>query len=363
MFRRILQSRDRILQSRAHRHARVPLDVLFDTIRTIRRQTDFLAITPTTTGYSWLGVNRATHALFPNGVLELPHILATSVYSNRDLTDICRYVSTQGFAQVILSGFPACFDLLARRFRDQGMTVGCLFHGFLSEFGQTPWNSQPFNAILRLCRDGVITKLACNKKGLPETIERLAGLRVHKVILPTRASQFPARRTIQRAPGEIHIGVLAHDTFRKNIHNQVAAALLIDGTRVHVAGTPAVDYWDCEHRLVHHPATMPHRDYVSLLGQMDINLHLSFSESWGQITAESLAMGVPCIIANHSDIYDYDTILKNALVSHNFDNPYELSKEVASVIVERDALGERCAAYVNVLNQKAEELLKAFLER
>lgn len=107
---------------------------------------------------------------------------------------------------------------------------------------------------------------------------------------------------------------------------------------------------------------MPHRDYVSLLGQMDINLHLSFSESWGQITAESVAMGVPCMIANHSDIYDYDTILKNTLVSHNFDNPYELSNEIARVMAEREALSERCTRYVGVLNQKAEELLKEFLE-
>lgn len=233
----------RILHYQAYRQARASLGVLFDTIRTVRSRSDTIAITPTITGYIWMGVNRATHALFPGRVLELPHVFAASLCGDRALKDLSRYVSAQGFSQVILSGFPACFDLLAGRFRDQGMTVGCVFHGFLSECGQAPWSSQRFKAILRLCRDGVITKLACYKKGLPETIERLAGLRVHKIILPTRVSQFPARRTIQRAPGEIHIGVLAHDTFRKNIHNQVAAALLIDGARVHVAGTPAVDYW------------------------------------------------------------------------------------------------------------------------
>jgi hypothetical protein len=271
----------RILKYRAHRGG-VSLDVLFDNIRAIRRQSDSLAITPTITGYSWMGVNRATHALFPGSVLELPHVLGEPAYSHRELMDICRHVHAQGFSQLILSGFPPCFESLALRFRDHGLTVGCVFHGFLSECGQSPLSSQPFKAVLRLCRAGVIAKLACNKKGLPETIGRLAGLRVHKVILPTRVAQFPVRRAIQRAPGEIHIGVLAHDTFRKNIHNQVAAALLIDGATVHVAGTPAVDYWDCKHRLVHHPETMPHGDYVSLLGQMDINLHLSFSESWGR---------------------------------------------------------------------------------
>jgi glycosyltransferase involved in cell wall biosynthesis len=352
----------RILKYRAHRQARVSLEVLFDTIRAIRRQSDSLAITPTITGYFWMGVNRATHALFPGSVLELPHVLGASAYSHRELMDICRHVHAQGFSQVILSGFPPCFASMAMRLRDHGMKVGCVFHGFLSECGQTPLNAQPFKAVLRLCRDGVIAKLACCKKGLPETIGRLTGLRAHKIMVPTRVTAASADQTIRRGPGECHIGVLAHDTFRKNIHNQVAAALMIEGATVHVAGRPEVDYWDCTHRLVHHPATMPHRDYVSLLGRMDVNLHLSFSESWGQVAAESLAMGVPCIIANHSDVYDYDPTLRRRLVSENFDNPYELSNDVARVIEEREALADRCTRYVDLLNRKAEELLKEFLE-
>jgi glycosyltransferase involved in cell wall biosynthesis len=352
----------RILKYRAHRQARVSLEVLFDTIRAIRRQSDSLAITPTITGYFWMGVNRATHALFPGSVLELPHVLAASAYSHRELMDICRHVHAQGFSQVILSGFPPCFESLALRFRDHGMKVGCVFHGFLAECGLNPFNSQAFKTILQLCRDGVIAKLACCKKGLPETIGRLTGLRAHKIMVPTRVTAASAGQTIRRGPGEWHIGVLAHDTFRKNIHNQVAAALMIEGATVHVAGRPEFDYWGWDHRLVYHPKTMGHRDYLGLLGQMDVNLHLSFSESWGQVTAESLAMGVPCMIANHSDVYDYDSLLRARLVSHNFDNPYELSEEVASVIAERDALADRCIQYVDVLNQKAEDLLKEFLE-
>jgi hypothetical protein len=73
-------------------------------------------------------------------------------------------------------------------------------------------------------------------------------------------------------------------------------------------------------------------------------------------------MGVPCLIANHSDVYDYDPTLRRRLVSEHFDNPYELSNEVASVMEDREALSERCTRYVGVLNQKAEELLKEFIE-
>ena len=325
-------------------------------------RSDTLAITPTVTAYAWMGVNRATHALFPGGVLELPHVFATSAYSNEELMDICGRIATQGFVQVIVNGIPPCFASMAMRLRDHGMKVGCVYHGFLAECGLNPFNSQAFKTILQLCRDGVIAKLACCKKGLPETIGRLTGLRAHKIMVPTRVTAASAGQTIRRRPGKCHIGVPGYDTFRKNIHNQVAAALLIEGATVHVSGNPDVAYWGCDHRVVPHPRSMAHRDYVSLLGQMDVNLHLSFSESWGQLTAESLAMGVPCLIANHSDVYDYDLTLRRRLVSENFDNPYELSNEVASVMEDREALSERCTRYVGVLNRKAEELLKEFLE-
>jgi glycosyltransferase involved in cell wall biosynthesis len=107
---------------------------------------------------------------------------------------------------------------------------------------------------------------------------------------------------------------------------------------------------------------MGHRDYLGLLGQMDVNLHLSFSESWGQLTAESLAMGVPCLIANHSDIYDYDPLLRERLVSPHFDDPLALAGDVARVIEERHALADRCRQYVGTLNRMADVLLKEFLE-
>lgn len=353
---------NRIREYRKRSQARVPLDVLFETIRTVRSRSDFIAIAPTITGYSWMGVNRATHALFPGSVLELPHVFGNSVCSEQELREVCRYIATQGFEQVILSGFPPCFASVAMCLRNHGMRVGCVFHGFLAECGLDSWSSRQFKAVLQLCGDGVIAKLACCKKGLPETIGRLTGLTVHKFMVPTRVTEASGGQAIRREAAGRHIGVLAYDTFRKNIHNQVAAALLIEGTTVHVAGQPGLDYWGCDHRLVYHPAPMGHRDYDGLLGQMDVNLHLSFSESWGQVSAASLAMGVPCLIANHSDIYDYDSTLRRRLVSENFDNPYELSSEVAEVMADRDALSERCTRYVGVLNQKAEELLREFLE-
>jgi hypothetical protein len=234
-----------------------------------------------------------------------------------------------------------------------------MFHGFVAECWD-PLAAQAFGSVLRLCREGVIAKLACNKKGLPQTIEKLAGVQAHKFMIPTRlAGGSAAPRS--RATGGPHIGVLGQDLFRKNVHNQVAAALLIDGATVHVAGKLRLDYWGRHHRLVRHPALLPHRDYVDLLGQMDLNLHLSFSESWGQVAAESLAMRVPCMIANHSDIYDHDPVLRERLVSGSFDDPDQLSREIRAALHDREALAERGRTCVAALNRRADAQLREFL--
>jgi len=232
-----------------------------------------------------------------------------------------------------------------------------MFHGTLADSGLGPG----LKIILQLCRDGVVAKLASNKKGLPETIRALAGVDVYKFMVPTRVPAPPAEATIRAGRVGPHIGVLGNDIFRKNIHNQVAAALLIEGSIVHVAGHLGLDYWGCDHRLVYHPANVAHRDYLAALGQMDVNLHLSFTESWGQVTTESLALGVPCIIASHGDVYDDDPLLRERLASAHVDNPHRLADDVAGVLADRQALGARGARYVEVLNRKAEDLLHRFL--
>jgi len=325
----------------------------------IRAATDVLAVTPAHDGPAWLGVNRATHALFPDRVLELPLAVARSRECDPEMRELAREISALGFAQVILSGFPACSESLARRLHERGARVGGMYHGFVAECAD-PVLAEAFATVLRLRREGVIAKLACNKRGLPETIEKIAGLAAHEFTVPTRvAGRVGGPR---RDPRDgLHIGVLGYDLPRKNIHNQATAALLIDGATVHVAGEPGLDYWGCGHRLRRHPAIQPHREYVDLLGRMDLNLHLSFSESWGQLAVESLAMGVPCMIANHSDIYDHDPALRACLVSANLDDPHALSRDIRLVLEQRDALAARARSHVEALNQRADDSLRRFL--
>lgn len=343
----------------ARRRSGAGLAPLLEAMARIRDATDVLAVTQSHDGVAWLGVNRATHALFPGRVLELPLAMAASRERGHEVQELARQVSALGFAQVIFSGFPACTESLARCVHERGSRVGGLYHGFVAECVD-PDLAAAFAIVLRLRREGVIGKLACNKKGLPETIEKITGLGTYAFTVPTRVSRRPSGLSRGAREG-LHIGVLGYDLLRKNIHNQVAAALMVDGATVHVAGGQGFAYWGCDDRVRRHPEILPHDEYVELLGQMDLNLHLSFSESWGQLAVESIAMGVPCLTAKHCDIYDGDPALGDRLRSTNLDDPYALSRDIRLVLAEGDSLTERLRSHVDALNQRADEGLRDFL--
>ena len=59
-----------------------------------------------------------------------------------------------------------------------------------------------------------------------------------------------------------------------------------------------------------HGTNLTHDNFLSVLGSMDLNLYMSYSESWGLVAYESEAMGVPCLMPQTAD---YLTAIKNAL--------------------------------------------------
>jgi len=91
---------------------------------------------------------------------------------------------------------------------------------------------------------------------------------------------------------------------------------------------------------------------------MDINLYVSYSESWGQVITESISMGVPCLASNNSGVFDSNETLKSALLVSDYDNPYEIAKKIKSVL--RMNLKEEYEAFIESLNNEAKSLVQEF---
>lgn len=47
-------------------------------------------------------------------------------------------------------------------------------------------------------------------------------------------------------------------------------------------------------RIIEHGKNLSRERFLSILGSMDLNLYMSYSESWGLVAYESEAMGVKC---------------------------------------------------------------------
>lgn len=322
----------------------------------IREKSTVLALCAQTSGYSWLGVNVATHSLFPGISLEIPQYYSHSIFSDSELKDLTFGINNLGFEQVIISGFAPFYDRFVTEL-SKNTRVKILYHGFLAELSQNPIQQQAFTKILKHAKSGRIEAIGCVKKGLALSLEKLYGLNTFEIILPNPQIRNPL---VSSSENSIQIGCLVNTSFRKNIHNQVFAALMIPSATVHVFDSPELDYFP-QDRLRRH-SFLAHDEFIELLASMTINLHVTFSEGMGgQVCAESISQGVPCISAYSSSFFDYDAYLKEKLIVQGVDDSWFIYQKIEEVLAERDKLSKKCTEYAHLLNELAEKRLASFL--
>ena len=77
---------------------------------------------------------------------------------------------------------------------------------------------------------------------------------------------------------------------------------MIENVIVHVLDKSVFQYLGMDERIVEHGKNLPREQFLSILGSMDLNLYMSFNESWGLVAFESEAIGVKTI---NNDNIDY----------------------------------------------------------
>lgn len=325
-------------------------------IEFIRKNSSLLAMCATPTGYSWMGVNVATKSLFPDCTFEIPQYFSNSVLNDRELNELSNYIVDLHFEQVIFSGFAPFYEkLIAVLFPT--VAVKIIYHGFLAELSGNKIQQQSFNKLIAFANEGKIKAIGFVKKGLALSVNKMYDIATFEIILPNNKILDKPRDF----SSEINIGCLVNTSFRKNIHNQAMAGLMVKDSKIHVFKTDELSYLPQE-RIISH-TFMSHDDFVSLLGIMSINLHVTFSEGMGgQVCAESISQGVPCISANTSSFFDYDEELKQKLVVDGFDDSWFICKKIEAVLAERDLISEMCISYAKRLNVLAKDRKESFLD-
>jgi glycosyltransferase involved in cell wall biosynthesis len=337
---------------------KIDITYLLDSIKRISNDSKELAICLENTGSSFLGVKNATLNLFPHKTLVLP-----AYYSNINLTDgqlleLSEAILKSGFNQVIISTLPISMNKLLDLIAEK-IIVKVIFHGALSELSNETNEKQFFNMI-QLAQTNKIKKIGFVKSGLEMWSSSLFSISTNQLQLKPMA---PVSATMNfKKSNKINIGIFGNSSFNKNLYNQIAGALAVENTVIHTSLQTKFTEFGFDDRIIVHPF-MDHLTFVQLISQMDINLHLSFSEGMGgQVFTESLAAGVPCLTSYNNEYLKHDLELQQLLTVEQYENPWQISKSIEQVIsLDLSLLEKRLKDYSLIIEKEHENLLESFL--
>jgi glycosyltransferase involved in cell wall biosynthesis len=327
----------------------------------IRSKSAILAICPMPTNNSWRGVLTATLGLFPESTFQIPQYFSNQVYSESELKVIAEIVIKLNFDKIVFSGYPPYFKQLMY-FLSQAKheDLFLIYHGSFSSNREDATTAKLLYEIIKLQKDGVIRKIGFVKKGMSETFSKLTSINACHITLFTNIPEnkpkvcFPADFT--------NIGVFTHGHYRKNIDNQMAAALMVNNVKVHTRKDLNYNYLFSDDKIVYHPFFEQYDDFLQILGSMDVNLYISFSECFGQVITESLALGVPCLAAENSGVFDFDEELRGLLIVKEFDNSNAIYNQIEIVLKHREIISEKCREYIQRLNKVSDVKMNLFLK-
>jgi glycosyltransferase involved in cell wall biosynthesis len=291
---------NRIIRKIVPQNNKVLLQEKIEELEKLRKQTSEIAIYGSPTEGNWLGVANASISLFPKYSYEFPQWYSHPVFKDKELAIWINKLNELNFEKITISGFAFFFfEIINRLTPNSNLEV--IYHGTWSEMHERDkqvWMKNLFDNT----RIGKIKKIGFVKTGMAETVEKLFGFScfhspLPPPIIPNGIQKLELDRT------KIHIGVFGADTFNKNLHNQVVHALLIENSIIHVLDKSIFTYLNMDHRIIEHGKNLPKEIFLGILASMDLNLYMSYSESWGLVAYESEAMGIETIGINEIDYF------------------------------------------------------------
>jgi glycosyltransferase involved in cell wall biosynthesis len=265
---------------------------LLEQTAAIRKTSGVIALYGTPTAGNWLGISNATQSVFGKSALPIPQHFSLCRLDRRQIEGFLEQLKQQKFERVVLSGFAPYFLDWIQRLHTY-TCVEILYHGTISEWHDSS-HREIISALIRMGKRRQIQRFGFVKKGLEEVFATLYGFDAFHQPLPDPVIPEQLQK-LELDRSKIHIGVFGADTFNKNLHNQVVHALMIPNTVVHVLDSSIFDYLEYNDRIVGHGTHLPREVFLGILASMDLNLYMSFNESWGLVVKESETLGVLCL--------------------------------------------------------------------
>jgi hypothetical protein len=330
-------------------------------ISDVRGHSDFLALYARPTGIHWKGIANATENLFPQKSVAIPQHYSEQVISDKELLTIAKRISNLGFKEVCFSGCPLYFFKLIPHLHLQ-VKCSVVFMGTLSEITGVNATSDLVKNILFYYQRGEILKIGFLKSGLTEVFKKIYRVNALELVVPPPAEDLVKTiAPVETDKTKTNIGVLAEGNFNKNVFNQVAASLLIPSSVVHVLNFKTENLIRDPTRIINHANHLNHSDFLRLLAATKINLYVSFSESWGQVVTESMALGIPCLAAASSSVLAQYPPLAKFLGVAETDNPNAIANQIKFVMENYNETVSLCQTATLRIREAHAESVNLFL--
>ena len=278
------------------------------------------------TGSNWLGVQTATKGMFPENFIILPQSYSNSLLSEKQTIKLINHMVIEGLELIVFSGLPNyCFDWMIK-FKNKGVQIGIIYHGGLAELNKNKAKQDNFKKIKEFSERGIINKIGVVKEGLDSWFKSYSKASVHRVC-PTILIPKEIEKK-EYNDNKIHIGIFGNSTYNKNRHTQVVAASMIKNSVIHIIGDNEFQYALSPDRIVIH-SELSRKSFLELLAKMDINIYCSYSESWGQIVLESIALKTPCLFSNNSGLQKF---IGNNFLVNEYDNVQSIAEKLEEVL-------------------------------
>ncbi len=325
---------------------------LLKRVSLILENSKVIVISYQNTGANWLGVKNATINMFPNQHLIIPQTYSNSLLSREQREEFAEFLKENGAQLIIFSGIPEYAINWIQYIHSIDIQIGVIYHGGVAELNGNTLRQKQIGNILNLANTNVINRIGVVKEGLKEWFEKSTNAKTFRVIPITH---IPKNIKIEKYNDEkVHIGVFGNSSYNKNRHTQVIAASMIENSVVHIIAPNEFDYVLESNRIKIHE-NCDRKSFLKLLGSMDVNIYCSYSESWGQIVLESIALETPCLFSYNSGLHNF---LGDQFLIKNCDNIQEIHSKLKSVLEKKTSLKENHEK----LNLFGQDLNRKFIE-
>lgn len=298
------------------------------------------------------GVKSATYALVPD-VIEIPE-----VYDRTIIRRCVRELRKYSPEKILISGHPEGYDALIKGIK-QGLPdvrIFFLSHASFTWYDRNVSETSRLSKIVDLHRSGIIEKMGFVKRDVA-TFFKSCGHNAYYV-MNRFSGEVRKTKTVNRQNPQI--GVFGSNMWHRNILNQTLAGLMIPNATVHVNQLGKYFFLD-ERRIVRH-GFLAKPDFDRLIEKMDVNLYISFTDCFPLSVIESLSAGIPCITSDTSEIYEYNSHLREMLVTSKIDSPAAIAERIKRILMDFEAIQKEIILYLPQLRDRSEELISYFLE-